>query len=362
MSGHKFIRGSGEIVIIILVLKTDEQGAIQVKPALTLVWVSKPHSSFICNPIENGVKVQYHFEPGCFIKVFLVPNNLTEKQWALLHSPWCGDNSTKNIIKTSPVIDHIHLWHFGDSAPAAGPGHWTETAGACWESKRKPSSSSWNIFQSGEFEREAKPGKFSGYWKHSSLSSLSSHDLLSLRQTYNFPVCSSSVSAAPDYIITAVETEALCARGITKLALKVIDTKTSPLSWSELDRSMLCGWRDAGYYVRRRQERARWRWWNCEPWSCSENLGIWTETRGGTQHCGQGVRILRDIQIIDCRKFKQEANLLIFEWHPRAFRCFSFTLCWFFHLLFYIHCEKELIEFPESFIKSSHSPELPSAK
>lgn len=95
-----------------------------------------------------------------------------------------------------------------------------------------------------------------------------------------------------------------------KLDLKVIDTRqTSPSSLGGarmLDRSMLRGseLRCGLLYKKTGQGGLGW---NCKQWSW-ENLGIWTETRGGTQPgiAGPGVFRSSDIQIIDYRKFKQE--------------------------------------------------------
>ena len=69
VSGRKFITNYGEEFFIRVL--TDEQGAIQVKPALTLVWSAQSHILGLQSN-WNEVKVQYHFQWSCFIKVFLV--------------------------------------------------------------------------------------------------------------------------------------------------------------------------------------------------------------------------------------------------------------------------------------------------
>ena len=139
VSGRKFIRNSGEIAFIIR-LRTDEQGAIQVKPALTLDWVYDSALSHIpqLQSNWNEVKVQYHFERrSCFIKVFLVPNNLTVKQWALLPRPWWWGLGTLNKEYYKNHSDNLPNppLTFQNTAPATGTGHcWTVTAIVCWES------------------------------------------------------------------------------------------------------------------------------------------------------------------------------------------------------------------------------------
>ena len=174
VSGRKFIRNSGEICS--LHHKIEDRWARsysgQASPDLRLsLWLcTKPHSS-IAIQLKIEVKVQYHFKRrSCFIKVFLVPNNLTVKQWALLPRPWWWGLGTLNKEYYKNHSDNLPNppLTFQNTAPATGTGHcWTVTAIVCWESKRKPSSS-WYFNQ--ENLSRVKPDKFSGYRKHLSLS------------------------------------------------------------------------------------------------------------------------------------------------------------------------------------------------
>ena len=96
VSGRKFIRNSGEEFFIRIL--TDEQGAIQVKPALTLVWVcTEPHSSLAIQLKRSKSSISVSME--LFYQGFPHPNNLTVKQWALLHAARCwGLGTTQQRI------------------------------------------------------------------------------------------------------------------------------------------------------------------------------------------------------------------------------------------------------------------------
>ena len=77
VSGRKFIRNSGEEFFIRVL--TDEQGAIQVKPALTLVWVcTEPHSWLAIQLKRSKSSISFSME--LFYQGFPRQNNLTVKQ------------------------------------------------------------------------------------------------------------------------------------------------------------------------------------------------------------------------------------------------------------------------------------------
>ncbi len=239
VSGRKFIRNSGEIAFIIR-LRTDEQGAIQVKPALTLDWVWLSHIPQLQSN-WNEVKVQYHFERSCFIKVFLVPNNLTVKQWALLPRPWWWGLGTLNKEYYKNHSDNLPNppLTFQNTAPATGTGHcWTVTAVVCWESKRKPSSS-WYFNQ--ENLSRVKPDKFSGYRKHLSLSLVIFTWPIKSLPNLQLSIITLQSPLPPDLYNCGGDGDASCCPRNHETWSKShwYETKFSTSGWRMLDRSML---------------------------------------------------------------------------------------------------------------------------